>query len=232
MFDTFLLYPAFFRLSEIVLRAMRTSLIILGAIFAIGLLSLVSGYHLPDWSSPAVASQAPVTSESTPAENDEAPTATPVALSPRMQAALNYASRRYHVSAEALQPIFQVAQQAAQETRMDPLLIVAVIAIESKFNPLSESSMGAQGLMQIIPRFHLDKLPPDAGKLPFFDPEINVQVGARALHEFIRRSGGVVPGLQQFGGVLDDPANAYASKVLAERDRMEGAQRRKSPADA
>ncbi|MGE5384984.1 MAG: transglycosylase SLT domain-containing protein [Betaproteobacteria bacterium] len=148
-------------------------------------------------------------------------------LSPRMQAALDYAARRYRVSSAALQPIFEAAQVNATELGLDPLLIVAVIAIESRFNPFAESEMGAQGLMQVIPRFHKEKLPADAGKLPFFDPVINVQVGAQALHEYIRR-GGLNGGLQQFAGAADDPEQGYATKVLAEKERLEHAARRRS----
>lgn len=149
-------------------------------------------------------------------------------LNPRMRAALDYTARRYRVSSEALQPIFEAAQSAAKEFGIDPLLVIAVIAIESRFNPFSESTMGAQGLMQVIPRFHQDKLPADAGKLPLFDPVINVQVGTHVLHESIRRNGDLINGLQQFAGALSDPDQGYANKVLAEKQRLENAIRRRS----
>lgn len=148
------------------------------------------------------------------------------ALSPRMQGALDYVKRRYRVSAEALQPVFEVAQLIGKERRIDPLLIVAMIGIESGFNPFAESTMGAQGLMQVIPRFHRDKVPHNAGDKPLLDPLINITVGVRVLEEAIRRSGGLVPGLQHYAGSADDPDEAYASKVLAEKERLENAARR------
>lgn len=147
-------------------------------------------------------------------------------LTLRMRAALDYASRRYRVSPQALVPVFAAVQRAASDLDIDPLLVVAVIGIESRFNPFSESSMGAQGLMQVIPRFHLDKLPEDAGKLPLFDPITNVRVGTRALHDYILRNGDVIGGLQQFAGDSDDPEQGYAAKVLAEKERIELAARR------
>ncbi|HMV00346.1 MAG TPA: transglycosylase SLT domain-containing protein, partial [Rhodocyclaceae bacterium] len=91
-------------------------------------------------------------------------------LSPRMRGALDYVSRRYRVSTEALEPVFATAQSVGRNLRLDPLLIIAVIGVESGFNPLSQSSAGAQGLMQVLPRYHRDKLPDAAGSLPFFDP--------------------------------------------------------------
>lgn len=151
-------------------------------------------------------------------------------LPPGMRVALEAAAQRYRVSPDALQPIFAAAQDAARERNLDPLLLIAIIGIESGFNPYAQSPMGAQGLMQVIPRFHQDKLPYDAGKQAFLDPVINVQVGARILQEAIRRQGGLMEGLQYYGGVIDDPDQAYANRVLAEKQRIEQAQRRKDGA--
>ena len=80
--------------------------------------------------------------------------------------------------------------------------------------------------MQVIPRFHMDKLPEEADRSAFLDPVTNVQVGAKVLHESIRRFGGLENGLQQFGGALNDPDRRYASKVLAEKQRLEQATQR------
>lgn len=149
-------------------------------------------------------------------------------LTPRMSAALEHVARRYRVSSEALHPIFQAAQSTAQERQLDPLLIVAIIGIESGFNPLSESSMGAIGLMQVIPRFHLEKLPSGSEKSHFLDPVINIRVGSHVLEESIRRNGDLIAGLQQFGGAINDEGKTYASKVLAEKERLEQAVRRRA----
>lgn len=89
--------------------------------------------------------------------------------------------------------------------------------------------MGAKGLMQVIPRFHTDKLPAGASERSLLDPVINIQVGVKVLEEAIRRQGGLVAGLQQYAG-SSDPEGAYAAKVLAEKERLEQAARRKSAA--
>lgn len=149
-------------------------------------------------------------------------------LTPRMRAALDYVAHRYRVSADALGPIFQAAQVAGRDLRLDPLLIVAVIGIESGFNPFSQSVMGAQGLMQVIPRFHRDKLPEGAGPTQLLDPVTNIQVGAQALEEAIRRQGGLMSGLQRFAGAANDEGQGYATRVLAEKQRLEQAAARVS----
>lgn len=147
-------------------------------------------------------------------------------LKPEMGAVANYLARRYHVSIQAIKPLVLAAQTAGVRAELDPLLILAVMAIESRFNPFAESVVGAQGLMQVMPRFHMDKLPEEADRSAFLDPVTNVQVGARVLKESIRRNGGVTSGLQQFAGASNDPDRRYASKVLAEKQRLEQAAQR------
>ena len=148
-------------------------------------------------------------------------------LAPAMGAVLDNVAQRYRVSREALLPVFETAQAAGREARLDPLLIIAVISIESRFNPFSQSSMGAQGLMQIIPRYHQEKLPKGAGSEAFLDPVTNVKMGVRILQEYIRRQGGLVAGLQYYNGASDDAEQAYATKVIAEMNRLEQVSRRK-----
>lgn len=144
-------------------------------------------------------------------------------LSAQMRGAMDYVSRRYRVAPDALEPIFATAQATGRQLHLDPLLIIAVIGIESRFNPFSESVVGAKGLMQVMPRFHQDKLPEDADQAAFLNPVINVQVGAKVLKESIRRNGGLENGLQQFAGATSDPERRYATKVLAEKLRLEQA---------
>ena len=160
-----------------------------------------------------------------PAIQAAAPQTASEVLTPQMRATLEHVARRYRVSSEALVPIFRAVQSSGRERKLDPLLIVAVIGIESGFNPFSESAMGALGLMQVMPRFHLDKLPAGTEKWQFLDPATNIQVGAHILQESIHRHGGLIPGLQQFAGALNDEAQAYANKVLAEKERLEQAAR-------
>ena len=170
--------------------------------------------------SPNVEEKAPLLTDNMPLEKMSE------ALTPQLRAALDHIARRYRVSPEALRPIFHTVQLTGRERNVDPLLLVAIIGIESGFNPFSESAMGALGLMQVIPRFHQDKLPAGAEKSHFLDPVTNVQVGTHVLQESIRRSGGLIPGLQQFGGAVDDQEQTYANKVLAEKERIEQAVRR------
>lgn len=225
MFATTLFHPVMSRLTATALALTQRLLMASGLIMIIGLLGLhqgntglVEGFksllpkHLFQTESVAELVSAP---ESKPVIEEK-----PADLSPSMRGALAYVAKRYRVSNDALQPIFATAQQLGRELRMDPLLIIAVIGIESGFNPFSQSVVGAQGLMQVMPQFHQDKVPDDSGDLPFFDPLTNVQIGAKVLNESIRRNGGLEQGLQQFAGAMNDPERRYANKVLAEMQRL------------
>ncbi|TVO62684.1 transglycosylase SLT domain-containing protein [Denitromonas ohlonensis] len=141
-------------------------------------------------------------------------------LSPELERVRSYVARRYRVSQTALLRPLARAEQSAEELGLDPLLIVAVMAIESSFNPMAESTVGAQGLMQVIPRFHQDKIGPDATPESLFDPVTNVRVGALVIQEGLRRYGSLQSALQYYGGALRDENARYAKKVLSMQARL------------
>ncbi|MBS1198422.1 MAG: Lytic transglycosylase, catalytic [Proteobacteria bacterium] len=225
MTNTLILNHPLARTTEAALRTLQNILMLVGAFFVLATAYVYIGK--PDLTQ-LIGTVVPGLAHASEAEEitAEEPETTPGKMDTRLQAALEYSARRYRVSPQALTPIFKAAQENAQEHGLDPLLIISVIAVESSFNPLSESNMGAQGLMQVIPRYHKEKLPTDAGEAPLFDPVINVAVGSKVLKEYVRRHGSVTAGLLQFNGSLNDPSQSYAKKVLAVKERMESATRR------
>ncbi|PKO34128.1 MAG: lytic transglycosylase domain-containing protein [Betaproteobacteria bacterium HGW-Betaproteobacteria-7] len=221
MFATTILAPALQRVSLLIGDLFRKSLMVAGLILVIGLIGLQTGHSGLTDTLKLLVSPVEASIVEEPAMPSEVVDTT--ALTPRMQGALNFVSRRYRVASDALLPVFATAQAVGRDLHLDPLLIIAVIGVESGFNPFSQSGYGAQGLMQVVPRFHTDKLPEEADPSAFLDPQINVQVGARVLRDSINRMGGLEEGLQQFGGALSDPDRRYANKVLAEKQRLEQA---------
>ncbi|MBE0623933.1 MAG: lytic transglycosylase domain-containing protein [Burkholderiales bacterium] len=143
-----------------------------------------------------------------------------------------YLARRYRVAQDATEQLVGAAHQAGIRTGVDPLLILAVIAVESRFNPIAESVVGAKGLMQVIPRYHQDKLDALGGEDAVFDPMTNIMVGARILKDAMRRGGGLMPGLQLYNGAFDDLNQQYAQKVIAEKQRMQLMLKRARPRTA
>jgi hypothetical protein len=123
-------------------------------------------------------------------------------------------------------PVFEAAQSVGRERRVDPLLIIAIIGIESRFNPFAESRWGAKGLMQVIPGYHLDKVPQGAGEQPLLDPVTNIQVGVHVLEEAIRWRGSLTAGLQHYGGAPDDPDRCLREQGPGREAALEQAARR------
>jgi soluble lytic murein transglycosylase-like protein len=131
-----------------------------------------------------------------------------------------YIANRYRVADEVVAGIVAAAYGAAADNALDPLVVLAVAATESGYNPIAESVVGAKGLMQVIAKFHPEKLAPQGGEVALFEPEVNIRVGAQILHEYLRRYGDLETALQAYAGALDDADTRYARKVLAERDRL------------
>jgi soluble lytic murein transglycosylase-like protein len=133
---------------------------------------------------------------------------------------VKYLSRRFLIAAEATERMVGAAYSAAHEVGLDPLLVLAVISIESRFNPIAESVMGAKGLMQIIPKYHPAKMLAVGGEAAVWDPESNIHMGARILQEYVYRTGTLEAGLQFYNGAFADGRALYAQRVMAERERL------------
>ena len=142
---------------------------------------------------------------------------------PKQQAAVAYwLSKKYRVAPEPLSALVAEAYEVGRHTRIDPLLLLSVMAIESSFNPFAQSPVGAQGLMQVRTGIHSDKYENFGGKLAAFDPVTNLRVGAKVLQECIQRAGSVEAGLTFYvGAALHPDDGGYGSKVLAEYARLQ-----------
>ena len=140
---------------------------------------------------------------------------------PKQQAALAYwLSRKYRVAPEPLSALVAEAFEAGEKANVDPTLILAVMAIESGFNPFAQSSVGAQGLMQVMTDVHTEKYHNFGGKLAAFDPLTNLRVGVRILKDCITSGGSVQAGLKRYVGATTEQDGGYADKVLAEQARL------------
>lgn len=130
-------------------------------------------------------------------------------------------SKKYRVAPEPLGLLVAEAYELGARTKLDPTLILAIIAIESGFNPFAQSPVGAQGLMQVMTRVHTDKYESVGGRLAAFDPVTNVRVGVKVLQECIARAGSLEGGLRFYVGAANLPDDGgYAAKVLAEHFRL------------
>lgn len=139
----------------------------------------------------------------------------------RHRAISEFLAKRYRVSQAVTFDLVGIAHAAGRQFGLDPLLIIAVIAVESRFNPIAESVAGAKGLMQIIPKYHGDKLQEFGGEKAIFDPEANIIVGSRILKEYLGRTGNLGTALQMYAGALNDDQDLYTSRVMSEKQRLQ-----------
>ena len=152
---------------------------------------------------------------------DRATAAEPKDL-PKQQAALAFwLARKYRVAPEPLSVLVAEAFEIGAKAKLDPTLILAIMAIESGFNPFAQSPVGAQGLMQVMTKVHTDKYESFGGTLAAFDPVTNLRVGVKVLQECIKRAGSIEGGLKFYVGAANLPDDGgYTDKVMAEHARL------------
>lgn len=155
------------------------------------------------------------------AASDRATATNPKNL-PKEQAAVAFwLSKKYRVAPEPIAALVSEAYDLGKVNRLDPTLILAIMAIESSFNPFAQSAVGAQGLMQVMTTVHTDKYENFGGQNAAFDPVSNLRVGVRVLKECIERAGSIEGGLRYYVGAANLPTDGgYAAKVLAEHQRL------------
>ncbi len=153
---------------------------------------------------------------------------------PRQQAAIAFwLSKKYGVAPEPLSALVSEAFEIGKTAKLDPTLILAIMAIESGFNPFAQSPVGAQGLMQVMTKIHHDKYENFGGKLAAFDPVTNLRVGVKVLQECIQRAGSVEAGLRFYVGAANlESDGGYAAKVMAEHARLLAVASGRAPAYA
>jgi hypothetical protein len=141
---------------------------------------------------------------------------------PKQQAAVAFwLSKKYKVAPEPIGALVAEAYEIGNKTKLDPTLILAIMAVESSFNPFAQSPVGAQGLMQVMTKIHTEKYQGFGGNLAAFDPVTNLRVGVKVLQECIQRAGSVEGGLRQYVGATSDATEGgYTAKVLAEQARL------------
>ena len=130
-------------------------------------------------------------------------------------------SKRYRVAGDAANMLVSTAYLTAREIKLDPLLILAVMSIESGLNPFAESPMGAQGLMQVMSKVHHEKFQDMGGLQAALNPVANIRVGALILKDYVTRGGSVEAGLKSYvGAAAFETDEGYGSKVMAEYNRL------------
>lgn len=128
----------------------------------------------------------------------------------------------YKVAPDFARRIVKAAHDIGRRETVDPVLLLALVGVESSFRPEARNPSGAIGLTQTIPRWHPQKVAAiKARGKSLMDPEANLGMGAQILAEYTRMSGGDrMRGLQRYNGASKDRTQRYARKVMATYHRL------------
>lgn len=151
--------------------------------------------------------------------------AKPEPLDKKAQKAAEYIATTYHIAREASELIVRESVKAGKANSVDPILILAIIGVESRFNPISESQAGALGLTQTMAEYHPEKVAKivnDQGHI--LNIADNIQLGSKIIGEYMRKYGNnETLALQQYNGSLNDKSRAYSSRVLELKSKFDRA---------
>ena len=140
-------------------------------------------------------------------------------LPPSQAAVAQWLGRKYKVAPEPLAALVAEAHVLSKGAKLEPHMILAVMAIESNFHPFVQSHAGAQGLMQVMTGIHAQRYEAHGGRLAAFDPITNLRVGVEVLVDAIKlRGGSLEDGLRFYlGGYALTHDGGYVAKVMAEK---------------
>ena len=139
------------------------------------------------------------------------------------RAVADFFEKKYKLDRSKIEEYVSNTILVAKEVNIDPVLLLAVISVESNFNPNTKSHAGAEGLMQVMTSVHKDKYDLYGGTTEAVKPEVNIRVGAYILKYLIATAGSLRNGLKYYVGAANaENDGGYADKVIAERNRLIG----------
>ena len=139
------------------------------------------------------------------------------------RAVADFFEKKYSLDRAKIEEYVSNTILIAKEVNIDPVLLLAVISVESNFNPNTKSHAGAEGLMQVMTAVHKDKYAIFGGTSEAAKPEVNIRVGAYILKYLIATAGSLRNGLKYYVGAANaEDDGGYADKVMAERNRLIG----------
>ncbi|WP_251374483.1 transglycosylase SLT domain-containing protein [Polynucleobacter sp. MWH-Aus1W21] len=137
------------------------------------------------------------------------------------RAVADFFEKKYSLDRSKIEEYVSSTILIAKEVNIDPVLLLAVISVESNFNPNTKSHAGAEGLMQVMTSVHKDKYAIFGGTSEAVKPEVNIRVGAYILKYLIATAGSLRNGLKYYVGAANaEDDGGYADKVMAERNRL------------
>jgi soluble lytic murein transglycosylase-like protein len=162
-------------------------------------------------------------SAASPSVDTDPATATNLAqLSAEQLAVTRWLSRKYRVAMQPLGFVVEQAWELGERSQLPPTLILAIMAVESRFNPFASATPGVVGLMQIEQQTHAETLGQFGGTLSAFDPLTNLRVGVRHLQGLIQQTATQEDALALYGVLTgQNNNNQYVERILNEQKLLD-----------
>lgn len=133
----------------------------------------------------------------------------------------NFIQDKFNIPQSKANTIVAEAFRNGLKRDLQPELILAVIAVESTFREKAVSSVGARGLMQVMPSAHPKKVKSIGGLRALYDPKKNISVGTHILAQYLDLSAGNIRRtLLRYNGSLRDSRSRYPEKVMSVYNQM------------
>lgn len=114
--------------------------------------------------------------------------------------------------------VVDLAYYYANQHRVKPSLVLGIIGVESGFNRMAVSPDGSKGYMQVLPKYHKDKI---AGR-NIHNPQVNIEIGAQIFGDCVKHRKTVHQALACYNGAITpSKAAAYARKVTQKTELIE-----------
>jgi len=159
-----------------------------------------------------------------------ATTQNPKTLSAEQMTVTRWLGRKYRVAHEPLAAMVSQAWTLGQRSQLPPTLILAIVGVESRFNPYATGNQGTVGLMQIDKDAHAEALQYFGGPLAAFDPLTNLRLGVRHLQGLAQQTNSMEEALALYGtssGQADE--SQYVERVLNEQRLLDKLIEKPSP---
>ena len=122
-----------------------------------------------------------------------------------------------HLTSDQITSYVSIVMDESVKRQVDPLLVLAIISIESRFDAKARNPSGASGLMQIVGSYHTDKI----SKKELFDPSKNIKAGVQILQDSLTaHRNDEAKALLSYNGSLKTPGAKYHKKVMHRRDDL------------
>lgn len=145
-----------------------------------------------------------------------------ISYTPKMSVLTNYIAEGYNIPKGKANIIVKEAFSISDKKNIDPLMLLAITAVESEFNDKARNPSGAVGLVQALPKAHPEKvrvIKQKGGSL--YNIHNNLSLGAQIYKEYLTASkGNPTQALQRYNGSLSDKKKVYSKKVFKELKSM------------